>query len=277
MKRKRLKRSVLLLCTAAVALIWMFPFVYLVGTSFKAKSDFFTTPPTVFPRVPTFDNFAAIFSDPSTWLMVSNSAQVAVITTVLSVVMGTLCAFGLAKLGLPAWVMGAVVFVLLFIRFYPRIAMVIPFFISMRDLGLYDTPAAVILAHLGLTIPFVTWLMLIFFQGLPNELDEAAMIDGASIMQRFRLVLLPLVMPGIATSSVLTAVLTWNEFLLASTLTGSKAVMLSIGVASFITDRGIAYGPMAALSVLICAPIIVFALIMQRYLVEGMTLGAVKG
>ena len=223
------------------------------------------------------ENFTAIFSDPETWRMLRNSATVAVVTTAVSVVLGTLAAFGLAKLGVRAWVMSLVIFVLLFIRFYPRITMVVPFFTLMRDLGLYDTPVSVILAHLGLTVPFVTWLLLIFFQGLPVELDEAAMLDGARLMQRFRLVLLPLVMPGIATASMLTAVLTWNEFLLASTLTATDGMMLSSGVASFITDRGIEYGPMAALSILICAPIVVFALVMQRHLVEGMTLGAVKG
>ncbi|MBX3311270.1 MAG: carbohydrate ABC transporter permease, partial [Cryobacterium sp.] len=251
------------------------PFVFLVASSFKVPGDFFL--PQLFSSSPTLDNYVDIFGDPKTILMLKNSLIVVTLVTLISVVFGTLCAFGLAKLGLRPWVVGGIVFVLLFFRFYPRIAMVIPFFVMMRDLGLFDTPIAVVLGHIGITIPFVTWLMLIAFRGMPAELDEAGQMDGATLVQRFFRLVLPLVAGSMATSAVLTAVLSWNEFLIAQSLTRSSNPMLSTGVASFITDAGIQYGPMAALSALICAPIVVFVLVMQRYFVAGMTLGAVKG
>jgi multiple sugar transport system permease protein len=253
----------------------IFPFAYMVGTSLKPPGELFTK--AIFPHQLTWANFDKIFSDPSTTLMLKNSLIVAGTTTAVSVVVGSLAAYGLARLGLKSWVMGASLFLLLFIRFYPKITTAIPFFVIMRDLHLLDTPWAVVLGHLGITVPFVTWLMLIFFDGLPRELEESAMVEGATPLERLRYVVLPLAGPGIAASAIFTAFLSWNEFLIASTLTRQNGVVLSVGVASYITDKGILFGPMAAMASVIVVPMVLFALVMQRYLVRGLTLGAVKG
>jgi len=273
--RKRFTAALMGLLIVAVVLVWILPFFELISASFKSPADFFSA--SFLPEHPTLANFDEIFADPKTGIMLRNSLIVVTITTIVSVLLGTLSGYALARLGLSPWVIGGVVFVLLFFRFYPRIAMVIPFFVMMRDWGLFDTPVAVVLGHLSITIPFATWLMLIAFRGLPAEIDEAGAIDGASLPGRFFHLALPMAASSMATAAVLTAVLSWNEFLIAQSLTRSSNPVLSTGVASFITDAGVKYGSMAALSLVICIPIVVFALVMQRHYVAGMTMGAVKG
>lgn len=272
---RRLGSYILVGVVIVIVLVWSIPFASLIAASFKNPADFFS--PAFFSSNPTWSNFNEVFGDPKTFVMLRNSLIVVTLVTVISVVFGTLCGYGLARLGLSPWVVGLAVFLLMFFRFYPRIAMVIPFFVMMRDAGLFDTPIAVVLGHLGITIPFVTWLMLIAFRGVPHEMDEAGAIDGASVPQRFFHLILPVVGSSMATAAVLTAVLSWNEFLIAQSLTRSENPVLSTGVASFITDAGVQLGPMAALSIVICLPIVVFALLMQRHFVAGMTMGAVKG
>jgi len=272
---KRIVGAMMTALIVIVVIVWSFPFFELISASFKSPADFFSS--SFLPEHPTTENFAEIFSDPKTGVMLRNSLIIVTITTIVSVLLGTLSGYALARLGLRPWVIGAVIFVLLFFRFYPRIAMVIPFFVMMRDWGLFDTPFAVVLGHLSITIPFATWLMLIAFRGLPNEIDEAGAIDGATLPQRFLHLTLPMVGSSMATAGVLTAVLSWNEFLIAQSLTRSNNPVLSTGVASFITDAGVKYGSMAALSLIICLPIVIFALLMQRHYVAGMTMGAVKG
>ena len=206
-----------------------------------------------------------------------NSLTVAVWTTGITILTGTLAAYGLARMRLAAKILALVTFIFLFIRFYPRVTTVIPFFLVMRQFDLLDTVWAIIIGQLGITIPFVTWLMLVVFQDLPSEIEEAAIVDGASVWQRFWRVVLPIVMPSVSAAAILTAFLSWNEFLIASSVARRKASVLSIAVASFVSDKGIQWGPMAAMSVVMIVPMIVFALFAQKYLIRGITFGAVKG
>jgi multiple sugar transport system permease protein len=180
-------------------------------------------------------------------------------------------------MGLRAGWLSFFLFLFLFISIYPSITTVIPYFLVMRQFDLLDTVWAIIIGHLGITIPFVTWLMLIVFQDLPIEVEEAAMVDGAGPLQRFGRVALPMATPGIASAAILTAFLSWNEFLIASSVAKRQAQTLSIAVAGFVTDKGVQWGPMAAMAVVMVVPMILFALFVQRYLVRGITLGAVKG
>ena len=166
---------------------------------------------------------------------------------------------------------------LIFIRFYPRISIVVPWFLIMNKFNLLDTVWAVIVLHLGLTVPFVAWLMYTFFKGVPIELEECAAIDGAGFIRRFVSIVLPLSMPGIASASIFTAFLSWNEFLLASAVTRESAKTLPVVIAGFVTDKGTLWGPMMATSTLVIVPMVIFALFLQKYLIRGMMMGAVKG
>jgi multiple sugar transport system permease protein len=270
---KSLRAIALAIACAAV----LVPLAYLVINSVKLEREMYTIPPIIIPSRITFEHFEAALGNPRTVRFLTNSLVVTSVTTAITVVVSTLAAYGLARLGLRAGLLSLVVFTFLFIRFYPRITTVIPYFLVMRQFNLLDTVWAIIIGHLGITIPFVTWLMLIVFQDLPYEVEEAAMVDGASPTQRFFQVALPMAAPGVASAAILTAFLSWNEFLIASSVAKRQAQTLSIAVAGFVTDRGVQWGPMAAMAVIMIVPMILFALFVQRYLVKGITLGAVKG
>jgi multiple sugar transport system permease protein len=245
--------------------------------SLKLEREFLTIPPTIFPSEITLAHYQAAFEDPVTTQIFLNSLLVATTTTLISVIAGTLAAYALARLRVPIWVISLFLFVFLFIRFYPRITTVIPYFLLIRTAGLLDTIWAIILGHLGITIPFVIWLMLIVFRALPREMEESAMMDGANPLERLWHIVIPVTTPGIVAAGIFTAFLSWNEFLIASSVAKQNAAVLSMTVAGFVTDKGIYWGPMAAMSVVMIVPMIIFALFVQRFLVQGLTLGAVKG
>ena len=269
-----LAHGVILLLACLVVLV---PLVYLVINSLKLPREFLTVPPTILPTQVTFEHYADLFEDSKTLRHFRNSLTVTLWTTGVTIITGTLAAYGLARMRLSAKILAAVTFIFLFIRFYPRVTTVIPFFLVMRELDLLDTVWAIMIGQLGITIPFVTWLMLVVFQDLPAEIEEAAIVDGASVWQRFWRVVLPIVMPSVSAAAILTAFLSWNEFLIASSVARRKASVLSIAVAGFVSDKGIQWGPMAAMSVVMIVPMIVFALFAQKYLIRGITFGAVKG
>ena len=266
--------GVILLVACLVVIV---PLVYLIINSVKLPREFLTIPPTILPTEVTFQHYQELIDDKKTVRYFQNSLTVAVWTTGITILTGTLAAYGLARMKLSAKVLAVVTFIFLFIRFYPRVTTVIPFFLVMRQFDLLDTVWAIIIGQLGITIPFVTWLMLVVFQDLPSEIEEAAIVDGASVWQRFWRVVLPIVMPSVSAAAILTAFLSWNEFLIASSVARRKASVLSIAVASFVSDKGIQWGPMAAMSVVMIVPMIVFALFAQKYLIRGITFGAVKG
>lgn len=267
-------RSVILGIAVLVVLI---PLAYLIINSLKLPREFLTTPPTIIPSAITLEHYQEIFADEDTVQVFANSLTVASATTIITIICATLAAYGLSRLHLPSKWLGLIVFIFLFIRFYPRVTTIIPYFLVMRQLDLLDTTWAIIIGHLGITIPFVTWMMLIVFNELPKEIEEAAIVDGANVWQRFWSVALPLTAPGIVSAAILTAFLSWNEFLIASSVARRDASVLSMAVASFVSDKGIQWGQMSAMSVIMIVPMILFALVVQRYLIRGITLGAVKG
>ena len=282
MKRRRsakqralaLAHGLILLIACLVVLV---PLAYLVINSVKLPREFLTVPPTILPSEVTLQHYHDLFEDSKTLRHFRNSFTVTLWTTGITIICGALAAYGLARMRLAAKILAGVTFIFLFIRFYPRVTTVIPFFLVMRELDLLDTVWAIIIGQLGITIPFVTWLMLVVFQDLPREIEEAAVVDGASVPQRFWRVVLPIVMPSVSAAAILTAFLSWNEFLIASSVARRKASVLSIAVAGFVSDKGIQWGPMAAMSVVMILPMIIFALFAQKYLIRGITFGAVKG
>ncbi len=282
MTSKKSARAIILsvlhgLILFVACLVVLVPLCYLIINSIKLPREFLTVPPTILPSEVTFQHYQELIDDAKTIRFFRNSLTVAFWTTAITIVSGTLAAYSLARMKLAAKVLAFITFIFLFIRFYPRVTTVIPFFLVMRQFDLLDTVWAIIIGHLGITIPFVTWLMLVVFQDLPEEIEEAAIVDGANVWQRFWRVVLPIVMPSVSAAAILTAFLSWNEFLIASSVARRKASVLSIAVASFVSDKGIQWGPMAAMSVVMIVPMIVFALFAQKYLIRGITFGAVKG
>lgn len=273
--KKSAKISLKYALISLVLFVVLFPFFYLVATSFRPQIEFLADV-NIIPRSFTLEHYQTIFASQRALSYFTNSLLITLIVTVVSIVAGTMAGYALARSKFKLQIILLIIFMFIFIRFYPRIAIVVPWFLIMNDLRLLDTIWAVIILHLGLTVPFVVWLMYTFFKGIPIELDECAAVDGAGFVKRFRKVILPLSLPGIASASIFTAFLSWNEFLLASAVTREAAKPLTVTIAGFVTDKGTLWGPMMAMSTLVVIPMVIFALWLQKYLVKGIMLGAVK-
>jgi multiple sugar transport system permease protein len=264
-----------ILFALAVALA---PFLVLFLNSIRPPDEFLSDSSGLVPASPTLEHYRAVF-DPGadTVLYLWNSLAVTTMTTVAAVTLGSLAAYALARLELPFRLSSIIAFAFLVVRFYPKITVALPYYLLMRDLRLLDTKLAIVIAHVSLTVPFVVWLMLAFFEDFPKEIERSAMLDGCGPVRRLVLIVLPLVTPALVTAAILTAFLSWNEFLMASAVGPQNAKTLPVRVSGFITDKGILWGEMSAMSSVIVAPVMLFALITQRCLVRGLTVGAVKG
>jgi multiple sugar transport system permease protein len=268
--------AVLLLAT----LVFLFPIIMIVATSFKAPIDILALPPRwVFE--PTLENYEALLGfRPSAFhfdlpLHFRNSVLASGGTTVLSLVLATPAAYAFARLEFRGRHLGLIT--LLALRMLPPIATVIPLFLLMRNLHLLDTIPGLILAYTTFNLPFIVWLMRSFFLDLPKALEDASLIDGATHWQAFRLVMLPLCGPGLVASAIFGLMLAWNDFIFAIVLTNRDATTLPVLASGFITDMGTAWGIMMAAGTVIVMPVLIFTLFIQRYLVEGLGAGAVKG
>ena len=254
------------------------PFAVLFLNGFRPTAEFLSTESGLLPSRLTLEHYGSVFdAGGDAWRFLGNSLAVAVASTSIALVLGCPAAYALARIRLPFRLSRILALLFLMVRFYPKISIAIPYFLLMRRLGLLDTRAAIVIAHASLTMPFVVWLLLGFFEEFPRELEQSAMLDGCGAVRRFTAVVLPLVAPAIATAGILAALLSWNEFLMASAVGPVHAKTLPVRIASFITDKGILWGDMSAMSTVVVLPVMVFALLTQRYLVRGLTAGAVKG
>ena len=266
------------LCILAALASALMPFVVLFLNGFRPAEEFLSTESGLLPTHLTLEHYTSVFMPGSdTWRFLGNSLLVTSTTTAISLVFGCLAAYALARLRLPFRLSRVLGWSFLVVRFYPKISIALPYFVLMRHFGLLDTSAAVVIAHVSLALPFVVWLMLGFFEQFPREIEEQAMLDGCGVFRRFVAIVLPLTAPAIATAAILTALLSWNEFLMASAVAPVHAKTLPVRIASFITDKGILWGDMSAMSTVIVLPVMLFALATQRHLVRGLVAGAVKG
>ncbi len=252
------------------------PFLWLVTTSFKLESDYLAYPPRFIPDRWSFEGYRILFQREQLGHFFINSLVVTLASTALSVTLGSMAAYSLSRAPLPFRLNGIIAFWMLLTRMYPAIAIAIPYFLIIRNLNLLDTRWALIITHTAFNLPFVIWLMIGFYQELPRELERAAMVDGCNVWQRFTKIVLPLSGPAIVATSILAAILSWNEFLFAVMLTRNEAKTLPVVMAGFITDKGLLWNQMTALGVITVLPVLIFAIAVQRYLVRGLTLGAVK-
>lgn len=260
----------------AIAVVMAFPIYWLVITALKPPALVQTDPPIFFSREIGLHNFRKLFADPDLSGAFRNSVVVALGTTVMGVAVGSMAAFSLSKRHLAYGVRRAVLVWILLTRIFPPVVMAIPYFTILRSLGLTDTQIGLIITHGSVVIPFVVWLMVGFFQDLPEELDKAAMLDGCSMWGRYWQVALPLLRPAIAVTALFGFILSWNEYLYASILTSNRARTLPVLISSFIADRQLEWSLMSALGVVMLLPVAIFTLLVQRFLVRGLTFGAVK-
>lgn len=255
----------------------VFPIYWLVLTSLKQQRDFFTSPPIFFTSELTLDHYRAVIGNPLNRRYYANTAIVAVASTLAATFIGTLAAYVLARIRLPFRLNAVLLIWILINRLFPPITLVIPYYLLIRRLGLIDTLPALIITYTASAIPFVVWIMLTFFQDLPKEIERAAMVDGCSMWQRFRLVVLPMSFTSMTVTGIFVFMAAWNELLYALTLTALRARTVPVAIAGFVGDNALAWGQMSAFSVLSFIPVLLTTLAVQRYLVRGITFGAVKG
>lgn len=273
MRRKKGAVALCYMCLCIFSLLALFPYVWMVLGSFKTRLDIFTVPPKWTFR-PTSQNYTEAFINKGFLHSLGNSAIVAVASTLISLVVGVPGAYGLASTRFRSD--GALMIVTLVMRMAPPVIIAIPFYILIIKLGFSDTLVGATLAHVVLTLPLVTWMMKSFFSTLPKEVEEAAIMDGCSQIGVFFRIALPLVAGGLAATAILSIITSWNEFLLASVLTGYQTRTLPVAIPGLITSRGTFWGEICAVGTVVSIPIVVFTFIVQKHLVSGMTMGAIK-
>jgi multiple sugar transport system permease protein len=262
-----------------LALLWtLFPIYWIGVNSLKLDLDIFAVPPVWFDFKPTLKHYYAAFVQRPFLIYAANSLIIAVATTLISLMFGTMAGYALARFSYPGRWKYNISFWILSTRMMPPIVTIIPLFIFFGTVNLLNTKASVIIAYTAFNLPFVTWMMKSYFQDLPVELEEAAMVDGDTRWGAFLRVALPLARPGLAATAIFSLILSWNEFLLALILTQTEqSVTLPIGIAGRVTQYTTYWGEISAAGFLACVPIVIFAFIVQRHLVRGLSLGAVKG
>ncbi|MDO4265876.1 MAG: carbohydrate ABC transporter permease [Eubacteriales bacterium] len=270
-------RPVRVILVVLSMLLILFPVYWLVMSSFKVKAEYLAYPPVLFPSQFTLDSYQSVLSKDHLALNFWNTFVVAAASTVISVLLGSMAAYAVSRgsIGKKARKLFGIWFMVQ--KMYPAIATAIPVYLVMRTLHLIDTKTALIIMNTSFNLPLVIWLMMGFFEQLPSELEESAMLDGCSFTKRFFLIIFPITKPGIIASGILAFVGAWNEFLFAVILSVNKSKTLPVVIAGFITDRGLEWGPMAVTAVITLLPVLVIVWAAQKNFVQGLAMGAVKG
>ncbi len=261
------------------------PFAWLISSSFQTGRELLSIPPHFIPREPTLDNFQRLFATEKTvtgfqgsdyLASVRNSVIVASATTIVSIVLGTPAAFAFARLRIPF--KNVLLLFILGLTMLPTVSIIIPLFVTGQKLGLLNTRLYLIICYTTFSLPFTIWIMNGYFRTLPKELEDAARIDGCSTVGLFLRIALPLAAPGLAATAIFTFLNAWDEFMMALIFTSTYASKtLPIAVSEFVGRFSIDWGLMNAGGLVATLPPLVVALLMQKYLIEGLTAGAVKG
>ena len=254
---------------------WLFPYIYVICCAFKPGSEVIAVPPKFFPKVFSIENFSGLLERMDAMKFLFNSLTVALISTIIALILGSLAAYVIQRSGAKLSVL--LIVSVLCLKMIPTSSIVVPIYELICNLGLYDTKIALIIVYAAINMPFVMWTMLSFYEGVPTTLDEAAYMDGANSLQTFWRVILPICKPGLATAFIFTLFLAWNDFLVALLLTSTNAKTFTVGLAGFLSAYNLDLGPMCAGAFLFSFPVMIISLAAQKYIVQGMTAGAVKG
>lgn len=253
----------------------VFPVYWTIASSFAPETTLFEVPPIV-PTQFTLDHYRALFDQRQFWLPMRNSLVVASATTVLAIVVATLAAYALTRLQFRGRTF--LLAVVLAVSMLPQVSLVPPLYLGLRAAHLLDTYAGLVLPYLSFALPLSIWLLVGYFRQLPSEIEDAALIDGASRMQALRHVVLPLAWPGVATAAILTFLYCWNEFIFALSFTlGPERQTAPVAIALFRGRYQVPWGEILAAAVVTTLPVVAVVVAFQRRIVEGLTAGAMKG
>ena len=273
---KRLRGAVggVVLC---VLIVWtLAPIYWMVVTSLKLNAEIYGEHVTLWPRNPTLDNYDVLFGKTNFLIYFRNSVIVAVATTLLSLISASFGAYALTRLNFPG--RRFVARVLVYTYLMPSSLLFIPLLIIIRGVGLQNTLEGLVLSYLGFTVPFCTWLLMGYFMSIPIELEESAMVDGCGRLGVLLRIVLPLTVPALAVVAFFSFTLSWNEFIYASVLVSDLNVRtIPTGIPNFIVEDVFFWGPMMASTLISAVPPLVVYFLFQRFLITGLTLGAVKG
>ena len=278
-KRKRRRQGQspwIWVAVVAIMIFCLFPFYWLINVSLKTGADLSSS--SLVPPHPTLKNYKSIFQNDDFTNGLKNSAIVAFSVTILALAVGSFAAYALARLKLRGKFI--ILGIVLSVTTFPQIAIAAPLFKLWTDINLYNTRIGLIIPYLTFALPLAIYILVSFFREIPKDLEEAALVDGATHFQAFRKVVVPLAAPGLATAGILTFIAAWNEFLLATTLTSSKAARTVPAAIAFFTgstEFEQPLGTICAASVTISIPLIILVLLFQKRIVAGLTAGAVKG
>lgn len=274
MKRKERNINILVYIGLTIFIIvTLLPYLWLVITSFKTKLDAFSIPPK-FVFKPILSNYYDVFIKGGMLANLKNSIIVMLSSLTISMVFGLPSAFAFSRFKTKSD--SKLLDYLLGTRFTPTVVLALPLYIMMSKAGLLDTYFGIIIAHVSFNLPFVIWMMKGFFEVVPKDIDESARIDGLSWFQVFLKIDIPLVRSGLAATAVFCAINSWNEFLMALILTGRYTKTLPVAVPGLLTPQGTLWGQIAAVGTVITIPVLIFASLVQKNMVSGMTMGAVK-
>lgn len=271
-QRKTLINAVQVALILIATFVMLVPIAWIFLAAFKSHVDvyqlklFFT---------PTLENFGLVFDAPY-YLgeKLFNSTIVAFVTVLFAIPIATMAAYSFSRFRLTGET--AMLVIILATQFVPAVVIILPFFVMFRDIGLLDTRVGLILVNLAIVMPFAIWMIKGFIDGIPLDTEEAAMVDGSSRLQVIRNIVLPMAAPGLLTAGIFCFIIAWNEFLFALILTNKNAVTLPIGLALFKAEEGDLWNLLSAAGIIIMLPMFILALIIRKYFVQGMTMGAVR-
>ncbi len=251
----------------------LFPIYWMFMISLKLPEEIFKSPPAWFPSVPQFSNYGALFSDGDVWSL-WNSLVIAGVSTLIAMVLGTLCAYAIVRFktggdNFAIWILSQ--------RMLPPIAVVFPIFLAYAAFGLSDSFPGLILLYTAFALPYTVWMMRGYLQDVPVELEEAALIDGYSHLEVLWKVTVPMARNGLIATAIFAFVFSWNEFLFALILTRTEVITFTVQISQYFGSQSTFWAKIAAMSVLGTLPVFFAVSLLQRYLVRGISLGAVKG
>lgn len=271
--RAPVQRSLRITATYVIVLGSLLPLLWLLSTALKTRKDAFASPPTLF-FIPTFENFTKVMAQGDFLAAYGNSIVVVLATTLFSLVFGVTGGYTIARTsGKATKAMGMWI---IMVRMAPAMGFALPFFLMFRALGMLDTYPALILVYMTITLPFVTWIMAGYFRSIPVELEEAARMDGCTRVEALFKVVVPSSWPGIVTCAIFSFIMSWNEFFYPLILSGRNTRTAPVAIQGYISSSGVNWGELAAASVLVILPVLIFTIFTQKGLVRGLTAGAIK-
>ncbi len=266
-----------LILLIGLMMIILFPFYWLASSAFKLEQDYLAQPPIIIPLRGTLQNFVDVFLKFGATKALYNSSMIAGLTTVFTVIFGSLASYSLVNGVLPRRIKNVLAGWFLIQKMYPAIVVAVPVFFVISKLRLLDNIMALVIMNTSFNLPLVILLMIGFYTEAPYEVEEQGLLEGCNLFQRYFFITTPMVKAGLVAVGMLTFIASWNEFLYAVILTIKKSKPLTVTIAGFITDKGLMWGPMAAMGCVVVIPVLILMWIMQRNFVSGVSAGALKG